>query len=99
MGGIFLLAFALLWAALSPLHAAEREKVLLDTDMVECFDDGIAMTLLANAPNVELVGVTTLSGNSWVEQGTAYAIRQLEIEKATHVPVAQGLQLPLRPQR
>ena len=99
MGGIFLLAFALLWTSLSPLQAAEREKVLLDTDMVECFDDGIAMTLLANAPNVELVGVTTLSGNSWVEQGTAYAIRQLEIEKATHVPVAQGLQLPLRPQR
>ena len=99
MGRVFLLAFALLWAAFSPLQAAEREKVLLDTDMVECFDDGIAMLLLANAPNVELVGVTTLSGNSWLEQGTAYAIRQLEIEKATHVPIAMGLQLPLRPQR
>ncbi len=84
-----------------PVNAAEiqKEKVLLDTDMVEAFDDGFAMVLLANAPNIDLVGVTTVTGNSWVEQGTAYALYQLEVEKRADVPVAAGLEFPFRPQR
>ncbi len=81
------------------VSALPREKVLLDSDMVEAFDDGIAMLLLANAPNVELMGVTTLSGNSWVEMGTANAIRQLEQAGIRSVPVAAGLEYPLRPNR
>ncbi len=80
-------------------QAQAREKVLLDTDMVEAFDDGIAMLLLASAPNVELLGVTTLSGNSWVETGTANALRQLEEAGLARIPVAKGLECPLRPNR
>ena len=71
--------------------AAAAEKVLLDTDMVEAFDDGIAMLMLARAPQVELLGVTTVVGNTWVEEGTAYALRQLEAVKLEwKVPVAMG---------
>ena len=97
-------AFALFFLCLAqlPVFAAPspaREKVLLDSDMVECFDDGIAMLLLAKAPNVELVGVTTLTGNSWVEDGTAYALRQLEDAGIRDVPVVPGLSMPLRPDR
>ncbi|MBQ4567064.1 MAG: nucleoside hydrolase [Desulfovibrio sp.] len=80
-------------------YAAEREKVLLDTDMVEFFDDGVAMVMLASSPRVELLGITTLSGNSWVEEGTAYTIRQLELLGRTDIPVAMGLAYPFRPQR
>ena len=82
-----------------PDASPAREKVLLDTDMVEAFDDGVAMIMLANAPGIDLVGVTTVSGNSWVEEGTAYALRQLEIEGRQSVPVAIGLNVPLHPQR
>lgn len=88
----------LLAACLLCSQAFAREKVILDTDMVEAFDDGVAMVMLANAPNIELLGVTTLSGNSWADEGVAYALRQLEIEEKD-IPVAGGLQLPLRPQR
>ncbi|MDR3348903.1 MAG: nucleoside hydrolase [Acidaminococcales bacterium] len=73
--------------------------VLLDSDMVDSFDDGVAMILLANAPRVELVGVTIVSGNSWVKAGVASALRQLEIEGKSSVPVAAGLAYPLRPNR
>mgnify|MGYP000761618066 FL=1 len=55
-----------------------RQKIILDTDMVELFDDGIAMMMLAKAPDIELLGVTVVAGNTWVSEGTAYAIRQLE---------------------
>ena len=92
----FFLALSLSWAI--PAMAA-KEKVLLDSDMVEAFDDGVAMLLLAAAPNVDLVGVTTLSGNSWVEQGTAYALYQLDQAGFKDIPVAQGLVYPLRPNR
>lgn len=97
---LFALSLCGLLAVALPLSAAEREKVLLDTDMVDAFDDGVAMALLANAANVELVGVTTLFGNSWVQAGTASALRQLEFEGAAkRVPVAMGLEYPLRADR
>ena len=86
------------WCAALPAAAAAREKVILDTDMVEMFDDGVAMLMLATAPEVDLIGVTTLSGNSWVQDGTAIALRQLELVGAK-VPVAAGLESPLRPDR
>ena len=88
----------LLCLPMTALGAAvpQKEKVLLDTDMVEAFDDGVAMIMLANAPNIDLVGITTVTGNSWVQEGTAYALRQLEIE-GKNIPVAEGMRYPLRP--
>lgn len=84
-----ILALTAVTAACSGAGAAE--KVLLDTDMVEAFDDGIAMLMLARAPQAELLGVTTVVGNTWVEEGTAYALRQLEAVKLEwKVPVAMG---------
>ncbi len=77
----------------------EKEKVILDTDMVEVFDDGIAMMMLAKAPNIELIGVTTVVGNTWVQEGTAYAIRQLEAINRTDIPVVPGIRQPIYPNR
>ena len=61
--------------------AAEDEglqKVILDTDMVELFDDGMAMVLLDQAPNIDLLGVTVVSGNTPMPRGMATGVRQLE---------------------
>ena len=35
-------------------EAAAREKVILDADMVDLFDDGIAMMMLAESPKMDL---------------------------------------------
>lgn len=75
-----------------------REKVILDTDMVEVFDDGIAMMMLAKAPNIDLLGITVVVGNTWVPEGVAYALRQLE-DINTKVPVYAGTRLPIYPNR
>jgi inosine-uridine nucleoside N-ribohydrolase len=93
----FIFLFFLLTGNVS--SALSKEKVLMDTDMEDSFDDGVAMVLLANAPGVDLVGVTTLSGNYWVAESVASAIRQLEIEGKSFIPVAAGLAYPLRPKR
>ena len=76
-----------------------KEKVILDTDMVELFDDGLAMIMLANSDKVDLLGVTTVSGNTWSREGTAYAIRQLEVIDRMDIPVVEGIRYPLRASR
>jgi inosine-uridine nucleoside N-ribohydrolase len=81
------------------VQAQTKQKVILDSDMVEIFDDGFAMMMLQLAPNIELLGVTVVNGNSWVADGTAWGLRQLEAIKATNVPLAMGVTRPLRPDR
>lgn len=78
--------------------APAAEKVIVDSDVVEMFDDGVAILMLANSPKVELLGITVACGNSWTEEGTAYALRQMELS-GKKVPVAVGAPYPLRPQR
>ena len=76
--------------------ARAKEKVILDTDMVMLYDDGVAMMMLANHPNIELLGVTIVPGNTWVSEGTAYALRQLEVLNRPDISVAMGTRYPLR---
>jgi len=79
--------------------AQKKEKVILDTDMVEVFDDGVAMMMLAKAPNIDLLGVTIVIGNTWVPEGTAYGIRQLECVNRTDIPIVPGIRQPIYPNR
>ncbi|GBU10168.1 hypothetical protein AwWohl_13060 [Gammaproteobacteria bacterium] len=76
-----------------------QEKVILDTDMVELFDDGLAMVMLANSDKIDLLGVVTVSGNTWSREGVAYGIRQLEIIGKNNIPVVEGARYPLRASR
>lgn len=70
------------------------KKVIIDTDMVEGFDDGVALLMLEKALNVEVIGVTTVSGNTNVKQASATAIKQLEIINSS-TPVYEGSFFPL----
>ncbi|MCK4294876.1 MAG: nucleoside hydrolase [Planctomycetes bacterium] len=92
---IVLAAIALLLVALNS-SAEAKEKVIVDSDMVILYDDGVAIMMLANHPDVELLGVTIVSGNTWVAEGTAYALRQLEVMNRPDIPVALGVRYPLR---
>lgn len=92
--GCLLLTMCLGMTALTPpmsAEAAECEKVILDADMVDLFDDGVAMMMLAESPKMDLKGVTIVIGNTWVETGTASAIRQLEGIGRTDIPVYMGV--------
>ena len=62
-----LLAVALLIVAVVSV-AGSREKVILDSDMVVLYDDGVALMVLANCPEIELLGVTIVPGNTWVAE-------------------------------
>lgn len=75
--------------------ADDVKKVVLDTDMVELFDDGMAMFLLDKAPNIDLLGVTVVAGNTPMPRGVATGVRQLEaIESDT--PIYEGSRMGIR---
>ena len=79
--------------------APEKIPVILDADMVDLFDDGVALLILAKSPKVDLKGVTVVIGNSWVEDGVASTIRHLEGIGRTDIPVFAGNNEPTRPGR
>ncbi len=68
-------------------------SVILDCDPGH--DDAIALLLALASPEIELLGVTTVSGNNAVEQTTANAIRVLDHLGRDDVPVAAGADRPL----
>jgi inosine-uridine nucleoside N-ribohydrolase len=68
-------------------------RILIDCDPGH--DDAIAILLALASPEVELAGVTTVSGNQTLEKTTANAIRTLELAGRGDVPVAAGADRPL----
>ena len=66
--------------------------ILIDCDPGH--DDAIAILLALASPEVELLGVTTVSGNQTLEKTTANAIRVLDLV-GSDVPVAAGADRPL----
>jgi purine nucleosidase len=79
----------------APFSAGAQERVIVDSDMGVMNDDAVAMFMLLNSPNVQVLGVTIVPGNSWVENGTAAALRQLELIGRSDVPVFMGVREPL----
>jgi inosine-uridine nucleoside N-ribohydrolase len=67
--------------------------IILDCDPGH--DDAIALLLAVASPEVELVGVTTVSGNQTLDKTTANALRVLEFAGRGDVPVAAGAERPL----
>jgi inosine-uridine nucleoside N-ribohydrolase len=67
--------------------------IVLDCDPGH--DDAIAILLALASPELELVGVTTVSGNSTLDRTTANAIRVLELAGRGDVPVHAGADAPI----
>jgi len=68
-------------------------KLLLDVDP-GC-DDAVMIAMALAAPGVELVGLTTVAGNSTVDNTTRNALAILELLDRTDVPVARGAGRPI----
>jgi inosine-uridine nucleoside N-ribohydrolase len=79
---------------ISPLSARAAERAIVDVDMGQLNDDAVALFMLINS-GVDVLGVTVVSGNTWLEEGTTYSLRQLEIIGRTDIPVFMGAREPL----
>jgi pyrimidine-specific ribonucleoside hydrolase len=70
-----------------------RIPVILDCDPGH--DDALAITLALARPELEVLGITTIGGNSTLANTTRNALRVLALLGRTDVPVAAGPDQPL----
>ena len=68
-------------------------RILIDTD--PGIDDAIALLLALASPELDLRGITTVSGNVDLHAATRNALRVLELARCRDVPVAPGCDRPL----
>lgn len=70
-----------------------KQRVILDVDTG--VDDALAIMLAVRSPELEVLGITTVSGNVPVERCTANTLLVLEVLEASHIPVVSGAAMPL----
>ncbi|WP_020651147.1 nucleoside hydrolase [Solimonas variicoloris] len=86
------------WLALGLLafavqaQAAGKRLVILDDDVPSL---GLAQFMAVLAPDVEVLGVTIVSGSTWRDENVAHMLRMLEIVGRADIPVMAGAELPL----
>lgn len=86
---------ALVWPAFSSAQPA-KIKVIADQDSAGPQGTNfVSLLMLLRSPKVDLLGITTVSGDQWVEPATVFALWATEITKRTDVPVIKGAEMPL----
>ncbi len=68
-------------------------KIILDTDLGTDVDDILALTLLAKSPNIDLLGVSTVYGDTALRSRLTRAT--LDLLGRTDVPVFTGENIPM----
>ena len=75
---------------------AQKQKVIVDQDARgPASTDTQSILMFAQSPDVDLLGVTIVTGDQWVKEETAHTLRALEIAGRTDVPVVSGAETPL----
>ncbi|WP_037518658.1 nucleoside hydrolase [Sphingomonas sp. LH128] len=88
-------AGVLMQAVPSPSVAVAKgtapELVIFDNDFCEI----TPVLPLLSAPNVRVIGLTTVTGDCWSEEATLATLSDLEVIGRTEIPVASGAMYPL----
>jgi purine nucleosidase len=88
------IVFVLLTACFA--HTQQRRKVIINQD---CSGPGGSnmqtLLTLIQSPQVEVLGITVVSGNQWRDEEVAHTLRLLEIIGRTDIPVMPGAVFPL----
>ena len=87
----FLLAFVTVFAATPP-----RRKVIINEDVSGPGGSNVqALLVLIQSANVDVLGITVVSGDQWRDEEVAHTLRLLEIAGRTDIPVMLGAANPL----
>jgi purine nucleosidase len=90
--------FALLLASMagSSLQAEERRYVVVDQDASgPAGSDQTALLVFLQSPSVNLLGITVVTGDAWLDEEVAHTLRMLELIGRTDVKVYAGASYPL----
>src|SRR5690348_17260124 len=87
---------AMLCALTIPSAAQQRRKIIIDQDGAgPGGTDQQAILLLIQSPQTEVLGITVVTGDSWLKEEAAHTLRTLEIIGRTDIPVVPGAEYPL----
>ena len=90
---LFLLVLVLLIATSC---LAQKRLVLIDEDgSGPGGSNQMAMLALLQSPQVDVLGITMVTGNAWRDEETLHTLRMLELTGHGNVPVARGAVFPL----
>jgi purine nucleosidase len=91
-----ILTFVFLLSAAAACHAQPRRKVIINED---CSGPGGSnmqtLLMMIQSPQVEVLGITVVSGDQWRDEEVAHTLRLLEIIGRTDIPVIPGAEFPL----
>jgi inosine-uridine nucleoside N-ribohydrolase len=94
LGFVALIVFISL--AGSAASAQQRRKIIIDQD---CSGPGGSnmqtLLTLIQSPEVDVLGITVVSGNQWRDEEIAHTLRLLELIGRTDIPVVPGAVFPL----
>ncbi|MFZ0339310.1 MAG: nucleoside hydrolase [Terracidiphilus sp.] len=89
-------ATLLLLALIASVSSAQKRLVLIDQDgSGPGGSDQMAMLALLQAPDVQVLGITMVTGDAWRDEETLHTLRMLELTGHSDVPVARGAVFPL----
>ena len=87
---------AFLGLASYALHAQPRRKIIINEDGSGPGGSNMqTLALLIQSPDVEVLGITVVSGNQWRDEEVAHTLRLLEIIGRADIPVVPGAVFPL----
>ena len=75
---------------------AQKRMVLIDQDGAgPGGSDQMSMLALLQSPDVQVLGITMVTGDAWRDEETLHTLRMLELTGHTDVPVVRGAVFPL----
>jgi inosine-uridine nucleoside N-ribohydrolase len=80
-------------SGISYMSFAQQRKIIIDCD--PGIDDAMALILAMNYPGFDIVGITTVFGNAYVDQSTKNALTIVQLS-GKNIPVYKGAGKPLR---
>jgi purine nucleosidase len=77
-------------------YGQQKRKVIIDQDAAgPAGTDQQSMLLLIQSPQTEVLGITVVTGDQWLDEEVAHTLRMLEIIGRTDIPVVRGAESPL----
>jgi hypothetical protein len=90
------IAIPLLMGFVALVCSAQKRLVLIDQDgSGPGGSNQMAMLALLQAPQVEVLGITMVTGNAWRDEETLHTLRMLELTGHSNISVAKGAVFPL----
>jgi purine nucleosidase len=74
----------------------QKRKIIIDQDAAgPAGTDQQSMLLLIQSPQTDVLGITVVTGDQWLNEEVAHTLRMLEIIGRTDIPVVRGAEYPL----